>query len=71
MSPTYLIGYVLGAVMLVMGVSVLGGFFVGNGGVMTDTTVRTVFGIVLILFGIYRIVITTQARKRGARQQGG
>lgn len=69
MSSMYLIGYVLGGVMLLMGISILGGFFVGNGGVMTDTTVRTVFGVVLILFGLYRIVVTTQARKRAEREQ--
>lgn len=71
MTPGYWIGYVLGGVMLVLGVSILGGFFIGRGGVMTDPTVRTIFGIVLVLFGIYRIVVTRNVRNRVQREQRG
>lgn len=65
MRPILLIGYLLGIVMLALGVMVLAGaldFRWGQG----DTTLRTVFGVVLALYGVYRLVVTdTQRRKEG------
>jgi uncharacterized membrane protein HdeD (DUF308 family) len=67
-SNLYWIGYVLGAVMVIMGVLILSGFFAlrwEDGG---DSTLRTVFGIVLLLYGVYRIVLTTMQRRRRERE---
>lgn len=64
MSPVFLVGYLLGGLMIGLGIAILTGFFEG-GGMMAEPIVRTVFGAVLILYGIYRIVMTNQARRRG------
>ena len=69
MSPTYLIGYVLGGVMLALGIAILGGAFDGRGGMFASTMPRTVFGVVLLLYGIYRILMTNQARRRAMRNE--
>ena len=62
------IGYILGTVMFFMGLLVLLGYFqvqraMGEGG----ETLRIVFGIVLMLYGIYRIAITETQRRRARR----
>jgi len=62
------IGYILGTVMIVVGLLVLTGYFAlrgsaGQGGEM----LRTIFGIVLVLYGIYRISITEMQRRREQR----
>lgn len=63
-----MLGYVLGSVMLVMGVLVLLGFFQFQGGMgEAGDTLRVVFGIVLMLYGIYRISITETQRRRAER----
>jgi len=64
MSPVFLVGYLLGGLMIGLGTAILTGFFEG-GEMMSEPIVRTVFGAVLILYGIYRIVMTNQARRRG------
>ncbi len=70
-SNLHWIGYVLGGAMVIAGLLVLSGFFIlrweqgGEGGSM----LRTVFGIVLLLFGIYRIALTTMQRRRKEREE--
>jgi len=64
MSPSLVIGYILGAVMVVLGSSVVAGLFDSRGGMFAEPTARTVFGVVLILYGIYRIGVAYQARRR-------
>lgn len=69
MRPALLwIGYILGAVMIVVGLLVLLGYFQfqGSSGEGSDM-LRTVFGIVLVLYGIYRISITEMQRRRAGR----
>ena len=68
MRPAHWLGYILGVAMLAIGVAVLLGFlsFRGSGG-ESGTMLRTVFGIVLILYGIYRFVITDMQRRRENR----
>jgi uncharacterized membrane protein HdeD (DUF308 family) len=64
------VGYILGAVMLVMGVLVIAGFFQFRGGAMGESSMlRNVFGLVLILYGIYRIAITESQRRREERSR--
>jgi uncharacterized membrane protein HdeD (DUF308 family) len=64
------IGYILGAVMIIAGALVLSGYFelrwaADDGG----TLLRTMFGIVLVLYGIYRIAVTDTARRRRADER--
>lgn len=63
------IGYILGGAMIIMGSLVLFGFFQLRGDSGGSTMLRTVFGIVLLLYGIYRIVLTTMQRRRKEREQ--
>jgi hypothetical protein len=66
------IGYVLGVAMLLLGGGVLAGYltlrtFDGEGADLF----RTVFGGVLVLYGIYRIVLTDMQRRRREREANG
>ena len=65
MRPALLwIGYILGTVMIVVGLLVLLGYFQFQGSAEEGSDMlRTVFGIVLMLYGIYRISITEMQRR--------
>ncbi len=64
-----LLGYVLGSAMFLVGVLVLLGFFQFQGSMEeAGNTLRVIFGIVLMLYGIYRISITETQRRRAGRQ---
>ncbi|HVK40793.1 MAG TPA: hypothetical protein VNA88_19830 [Candidatus Kapabacteria bacterium] len=59
------IGYVLGAVMIIVGALILGGYFEPRfGDPQSGALLRTMFGIVLMLYGIYRIAVARMARRR-------
>lgn len=65
MNPMLAIGYVLGTAMFLVGVAILSGLVELRNDV--DPTLNTVFGIVILLFGIYRVVVTEAKRKAIAR----
>jgi uncharacterized membrane protein HdeD (DUF308 family) len=65
------LGYFLGALMMVMGGLLLAGYFqIRNDADEGAVMLRTVFGIVLVLYGIYRIVSTRQTLQQRERMQG-
>jgi len=66
MRTTHWIGYILGSAMVIVGVLVMAGFFEFRGG-ESSSMLRTVFGIVLLLYGIYRLAITQMQRRREER----
>ena len=49
------VGYGISGLMAVVGILVLSGILITKG---TPTEMRVLFGIVLILYGVYRFVIT-------------
>lgn len=64
------IGYILGMVMFVVGLLVLVGFFEFRGsGDEGGEMLRIIFGIVLMLYGLYRLSITEMQRRREQRLQ--
>jgi len=64
------VGYILGVAMLVMGILILSGFFQLKGTEAGEASLlQTVFGIVLLLYGIYRLVMTEMQRKRNQRER--
>jgi hypothetical protein len=67
----YWIGYILGTVMLITGVLVLSGVLFRFQTVPPEggNMLRTVFGIVLVLYGLYRLVLTEMQRRE--RRRGG
>lgn len=66
------VGYILGVAMLVMGILILSGFFQLRGTEAGQMSLmQTVFGVVLLLYGIYRLVMTDMQRKRAEREEGG
>ncbi|HYE95387.1 MAG TPA: hypothetical protein VD962_04210 [Rubricoccaceae bacterium] len=60
-----LLGYVVAAVMTAVGIGVLTGYFGGAG---APPQLRITLGIVLILFGVYRVV-STVAQERHDRER--
>ncbi|MDB5035662.1 MAG: hypothetical protein JWQ98_2903 [Chlorobi bacterium] len=59
----------LGGLMVIMGILILAGYFTFPGDGRMDTSMlRTVFGIIMILFGIYRLAVTFTQRRRGERE---
>jgi hypothetical protein len=70
MRATLWIGYILGSAMIVVGALVLFGFFEfrGSSGA-SGSMLRTVFGLVLLLYGIYRVAITDMQRRRQERMR--
>jgi Short repeat of unknown function (DUF308) len=68
MRATLWLGYVLGSVMVIVGALVLVGYFDfrGSGG-ESGSLLRTVFGLVLLLYGIYRLAVTETQRRRQER----
>lgn len=64
------IGYILGVAMLVMGILILSGFFQLRGTEAGQMSLlQTVFGVVLLLYGIYRLVMTNTQRKRQQQKE--
>ncbi len=56
--------------MAVLGILVLTGYFQFRGS--TDegpSMINTIFGVVLILYGIYRVAVSDSARRRKEREQ--
>ena len=68
-NPMILLGYVLGAAMLIIGLLILLGVFTLRTG--EDSTFSTVFGLVLALFGVYRIVVTQSKQRQALRESRG
>lgn len=63
-----LIGYILGIVMFILGLLILVGFFEFRGSTgESGEMLRTIFGIVLMLYGLYRLSITEMQRRRDQR----
>ncbi len=62
----YKLGFLFGGLMVVVGVLMLGGWLGFSGG--PSPLLRTVFGVVVLLYGIYRIVITDSERRRRERE---
>ncbi len=63
------IGYVLGTVMVALGIAILTGFMklrFADG--EEASMLRTIFGIVLLLYGVYRFALTDMQRRRAARE---
>jgi uncharacterized membrane protein HdeD (DUF308 family) len=65
------VGYIVGFAMLLLGALILFGFFqfrdsLGEGSDM----LRTMFGIVLMLYGIYRLAMSETARRQKNRGGG-
>lgn len=60
------IGYILGGMMVIMGALILLGFFEFQAD--TVPMLRIMFGLVLLLYGIYRITVTEMARRRAGRE---
>lgn len=68
MRTTHWIGYILGSAMVIVGALVLFGFFQFRGSAGDSASMlRTIFGIVLMLYGIYRLAITQMQRRREER----
>jgi uncharacterized membrane protein YkgB len=65
----YWIGYILGVAMLVVGVLVLAGLAMQNLGGEGGEMLRTMFGIVLILYGVYRVALTDMQRRRRRNEE--
>ncbi|MBK8910954.1 MAG: hypothetical protein IPM61_06460 [Chlorobi bacterium] len=64
------VGYILGVAMLVMGILILSGFFQLRGTEAGQMSLlQTVFGVVLLLYGIYRLVMTNTQRKRQQQKE--
>jgi len=66
------VGYILGVAMVVMGILILSGFFQLRGTEAGEMPLlQTVFGVVLLLYGLYRLVMTHMQRKRVQREEEG
>jgi hypothetical protein len=64
-----ILGYVLGAVMIIVGALILGGYFeLRFADPNSGRLLRTMFGIVLMLYGVYRIVAGRMAERRRDRE---
>ena len=66
-NPAILVGYVLGGALIVAGLLILTGLFRLRAA--WDPLFATMFGLVVLLFGIYRIVITDTKRRRQEREE--
>ncbi len=65
-DPMIMLGYVLGAAMVCIGIAILAGLLALRGDV--DPMLNIVFGGVVTLFGLYRVVVTHAKRKQKERQ---
>ena len=61
-----LLGYVLGGLVLIAGLLIVSGVFKLRAA--WDPLFATMFGLVTLLFGIYRIVVTDTKRRRFERE---
>lgn len=69
MRTSYWIGYLLGATMFVVGGLLIAGVL-GNSGLFAEQTLaRTMFGVILILYGIYRVSITVSQKQRNEKAE--
>jgi len=66
-NPMIMIGYLLGGAMVVIGLLVTIGQLTLRGDV--DPMLGTIFGIVILLFGCYRLAVTDMKRRTEARQR--
>ena len=66
-NPMIMIGYLLGGAMVIIGLLVTIGQLTLRGDV--DPMLGTVFGIVILLFGCYRLAVTDLKRRTEARQR--
>ncbi len=70
MRPKYVLGYLLGIMMLVVGSLILTGALQLRWGQGEEgSPLRVTFGIVLVLYGIYRFMLTEMQRRREGRAQ--
>jgi len=60
------VGFVLGSIMIVVGILILTDVLHLRAGL--HPTFGTVFGVVVLLFGAYRIAVTDAKRRRDIRQ---
>ena len=65
-NPGIVIGYLLGGALVVAGILILSGLFKLRAA--WDPLFATMFGIVTLLFGVYRIVLTDTKRRRPRRE---
>lgn len=68
-NPMIVIGYLLGGAMLIAGILILLGVLKLRAG--ENTAFGTIFGLVLTLFGLYRIVVTQTRQRHEARESRG
>lgn len=67
-NPMTLIGYLLGTAMVIVGLLVLLGVLKLRAG--DNSAFGTLFGLVLLLFGVYRIAVTQAKQRRELRERG-
>lgn len=67
-NPMILIGYLLGGAMLIAGLLVLLGVLKLRAA--ENSAFGTLFGLVLLLFGVYRIAVTQGKQRRELREEG-
>ncbi len=68
-NPMIMIGYLLGGAMVIVGLLVTLGRLTLRGDV--DPMLGTVFGLVILLFGCYRLAVTDMKRRTEARERRG
>ncbi len=66
-NPIVVIGYILGSAMFVVGLLVLTGTIALKG--ETAPAFNTIFGVVILLFGLYRLVVTDSKRRQQMRKE--
>ena len=64
------IGYVLGGVMFLLGLAILTGYLNVQTAEGTGGPLQTVFGTVMMLYGVYRFVLTIMQRRKAEREGG-
>lgn len=67
-NPVLLLGYIFGTAMAIAGVLILTGVLQLRPGNGQNDGFGTLFGIVLLLLGIYRLVMTQSRRKALIRE---
>lgn len=67
-NPMTLLGYLLGGAMSVAGLLILFGVLELRAG--NNSAFGTLFGVVLLLFGLYRIAVTQGKQRREMREGG-
>lgn len=67
-NPVLLLGYIFGSAMTIAGILILTGILQLRPGNGQDPEFGILFGIVLLLLGVYRLVMTQTRRKALMRQ---